>query len=341
MCEDEDYLPEFGTLMVLDDGAHAEDGPFSRQDSTVQPCGTIIRSGHGWLEGAAGDGPHVVRMAVHDSVPEDDVTEWEDVVELPYRSLSGRIGLGYVTGGFAGHVFSLPGAGSYRVRATRRNLDDDELDDLWLLRFWFAEPGPPRWFARRAAAVPPPAPGWGGLFGFAVTDLLWAVGCQNGATVAALRQWGEEHGRGADWLAQPLPAPLPPEMDPADVARQIGVPAPTTPADLLDLFVVLGVLVDDGGYREPAVTPNPEDVLDLPGNRRDRLVAQREHNRFRAFAADLVSVAMWGGSEQTLAALAERTLATEADIAATLEWAMRGDLLHISGSLDETFTMTR
>ena len=340
MCEDEDYLPEFGTLIVLDDGAHVEDGPFSRQYSKVQPCGTIVRTGHGWLEGAAGDGPHVVRVAVHDSAPADDVTDWEDVVEIPYRSLSGRIGLGYVTGGFAGDVFALPAAGSYRVLATRRSLGDDELDDLWSLRFWSAEPVPPRWLARRAAAVRPADPGWGGLFGFVVTDLLWAVGSQDGATQAGLRAWGEEHGRGADWLTRPLPAPLPTELDPADVARQTGAPVPTTMADLLDLFVTLGVLVDDGGYREAAVVPNPEDVLRLPAERRDRLVRQRRHDRFCAFAADLVSVAVWGGSEQTLAGLAERTLSPEADVAATLEWAARGGLLHVNGSLDETFTMT-
>jgi hypothetical protein len=53
-----------------------------------------------------------------------------------------------------------------------------------------------------------------------------------------------------------------------------------------------------------------------------------------------VSVALWNGSTQTLAGLADRTLVPEADVRATLEWAERQNLLHVTGSLDATFTMT-
>lgn len=246
-----------------------------------------------------------------------------------------------MTGGFCGDVCTLPAAGAYRVRAARRQLAEDDADDLWLLRFWPAEPSPPRWFRRRAAAVPPPDPGWRTLFGYGVTDLLWGLWAARddtgGTTTAALLRWGEQHGRSTTWLDEPLPAPGPHELDPADVARQVGCPVPATLGGMLDLFVAAGVLADDGGYREPSVTPNPEDVLELPVERRSRLIEQRDLDRFRSFAADLVSVVMWGGTEQTLAGLAERTLVAREDVRATLEWAARGDLLHIAGPLDGQF----
>jgi hypothetical protein len=123
--------------------------------------------------------------------------------------------------------------------------------------------------------------------------------------------------------------------------RDMGVPAPSRLAEVLDLFVAAGVLVlDDGGYREPAVLPNAEDVLDLPAERANRLVVQRDHDRCCAFAGDLVSVALWNGSTQTLAALAERTPAPESDVRAVLGWAERGGLLRVEGSVDGTFVMT-
>lgn len=331
MCEDDDYWPEFGTLIVRDEGVH------SQGDSKVQPCGTFVRTGHGWLEGAAGDEPQVVRIEVHDAQPVDDAAGWEDVVEIPYRSPSGTVGLGYVTGGFTGDVFSLPAAGDYRVLVTRTRA-------RWLLRFWQAEPSPPRWLKRHEAAVSPSDPAWGSLFTHDVSDLLyvlWAAQDETGGTTAAaLSEWGARHGRPAPWPSVPLTTPFPDQLDPAWVAAQAGLPVPATLAGLLDVFVALGVLAhDDGRYRTPASVPNPEDVLDLPAERGARLAAQRDLDRFRRFAADLVSVAEWHGAEQTLAGLADRTLVPEAEVRATLEWAVRTDLLRLTGSLDERFAI--
>ena len=344
--QDDEYWPEFGTLTVRDVGAvYEESGPFSQHGSKVQPCGTIARTGNGWLEGSAGDGPHVVRMELHAATPPEDTADWDDVVEIPYRSLSGAVGLGFVTGGFSGEVFPLAGIGPYRVRVTRRPvLADDELEDLWLLRFWPAEPEPPQWLRRRGRAVGRADPGWRGLFGYEVTDLMWAVWAardeSGGATLEDVRHWGERHGRKAGWLEQPLTRRCAHEVDPADFARQVGHPTPSVLGDMLDLFVAAGVLVVDGGsYRVPVLTPNPEDVLDLPVEHRNRLIAQREHDRFCSFAADLMSVATWNGPIQTLTALAERTLVPEVDIHAALEWAERGGLLHVEGSLDGEFSM--
>jgi hypothetical protein len=88
------------------------------------------------------------------------------------------------------------------------------------------------------------------------------------------------------------------------------------------------------GWLEGAAGDGPHvvrmelDVLDLPAERRIRLIMQRDHDRFCAFAADLVSVAMWNGSMHTFGALAERTLVPEADLRATLVWAERHGLVH-------------
>ncbi|WNV87699.1 DUF6042 family protein [Umezawaea sp. Da 62-37] len=288
----------------------------------------------------------MVRLESHADAPPEDTDEWDDVVEIPYRSLSGEVGLSCVTGGFTGEAFPLGGAGSYRVRVTRRALPDaDDLEDLWLLRFRPAEPEPPRWSRRGRPAVGRADSGWRGLFAYEVTDLLWAVAAageeSGGATLEAVRQWGVRHHRTAEWREQPLSRRQPHQLDPADVARQFGVPAPSRLAGMLDLFAAAGLLLlDQDGYREPAVPPNVEDVLDLPTELAEQVVVQRETNRFCSFAADLVSVALWNGTTQTLTALAERTLVPEVDVRAALEWAQRCGLLRVEGSVDGRFVMT-
>jgi hypothetical protein len=343
--EDGEYRPESGTLIVRDEGAREARGPFSRHGSQVQPCGTIVRTGNGWLEGAAGPGPDVVRLEAHDSAPEDDTADWADVVEIPYRSLSGKLGLDYVTGGGGVGTFALPGAGAYRVRVTRRRVVEGEWRDRWLLRFWPAEPAPPRWLRRRETAVRPAEPGWYHVFSFEFGDLLRAVeGAREDlgeATVETLRQFGIRWNRGADWLDRPLSSRVPVLPHPSDVARQLGIPEPRTLAETLDVFVAIGALTEEGGrYREPDTQPNPEDMIDMSDWNRNRMVWQRGQDRFGEYAADLVSVALWNGSTQTLAGLAERTLVPEADVRAALEWAQGQNLLHVTGSVDATFTMT-
>jgi hypothetical protein len=342
--EDGEYLPESGTLIVRDEGAREKRGPFSRHGSRVQPCGTIVRTGNGWLEGAAGPGPDVVRLEVHDSAPDDDTEDWADVVEIPYRSLSGRVCLDYVTGGAGGDTFALPDAGAYRVRVTRRRVDEGAWGDRWLLRFWPAEPVPPRWLRRRETAVRPADPGWDNMFSYEFTELFRAVAETQkepgGATIESLRQWFVRHRR-EHWLDHSVRDRVPVLMHPSDFASQLGMPEPDTLFDTLDVFVAAGALVEDGGsYRKPAVRPNPEDVIDMSARHRDQLVSQRDHDRFCDYATDLVSVALWHGTAQTLAGLADRTLVPEADVRAALEWAERENLLHVTGSVDATFTMT-
>ena len=63
--EDGDYLPEFGTLTVRDAysgyGEYVDTGLLEQHATDAQPCGTIARTGTGWLEAASGDLPCLVR----------------------------------------------------------------------------------------------------------------------------------------------------------------------------------------------------------------------------------------------------------------------------------------
>lgn len=74
MVEHDDYMPEFGTLVVRDfpggSGVDQRDvGPLAEYATDAQPCGPIARAGYGWLEAAAGDGSHLGRLEHHDSAP--------------------------------------------------------------------------------------------------------------------------------------------------------------------------------------------------------------------------------------------------------------------------------
>lgn len=345
--EDDEYWPEFGTLTIRDDGCPF-DGPLSQHESKAQPCGTIARTGNGWLEGSSPNGPYVVRVELHPAAP-PDTGDWPDAVELPFLSPSGSIGLGYVTGGFTGDLLPLAGPGAYRVQVTRRPLDAAPVDDddepapigQWLLRFWQAPVEPPRWLRRSAPAPGRADPGWHAFFPSDVQNLAWATYAVqyegNPATTENVREWGTRHGRPDDWLTQHVTHRYDHQLDVADAAAQLGRPAPTGLGDVLGLFTALGLLDQTG--RTPAEVPFPEDVLRLPPERVEQLVTQREHNRFCSFASDLVSVAMWGSPTETLASLAERTLASEEDVRLTLDWAQRKDLLRVEGSLDGRFTL--
>jgi hypothetical protein len=88
--EEDDYMPDSGLLVVRDsDGDDLDD---------AHPCGTIVRTGVGWLYAGAGDGPCVVRIEAHPAEPSSE-GEWDDLVEIPYRSTTGVVGLTTITMG--------------------------------------------------------------------------------------------------------------------------------------------------------------------------------------------------------------------------------------------------
>jgi hypothetical protein len=183
-CETDEYWTEYGVLVIRDRGGDPDEesmGLLAEHATESQPGGTIAIAGAGWLWGRATDmdGENEVRLEAHDSAPPDAagaVAGWDDVVETPYLSFSGTVGLSILTGGDNDDdTLQLGPAGQYRVRVCRRTrppapdprdaAGDDAADfvagDTWLLQFWPAtgSPQPPRWLVR-APVVIDESPGW-------------------------------------------------------------------------------------------------------------------------------------------------------------------------------------
>ena len=162
ILEDGEYLPEYGAVVIRD--SHAEDGlpplpnELLHELATNALSGTLATAGDGWLHGTAGDPYQVVRLEVHDAEPAPQLDEWEDVVETPFRSRSGRVALGLLTGGEFGEVLELGERGFFRVRVARRAAEEGEEGDVWLVQFWPSAPVSPHWVKRSRPAVPPAEP---------------------------------------------------------------------------------------------------------------------------------------------------------------------------------------
>jgi hypothetical protein len=348
--EDDDYMPEDGLLVVRDSAGGFWDDEMSQVEA--HPCGTIVRTGHGWLFASGGDGPCVVRIRAHTDRPDDGGGEWADLVEIPYRCLTGAIGLTSLSTGSGEVSVSVGEPGLYRVRVAHRPLpvsdelpeDEDSLvpTDLWELDFWPVDDplDPPRWLRRMRPAVGPLRPGWTSLLSHEVSEIgdvvRWSR-ADRAMTVDDLTQWGLDHFRGAEWLDKPLysmsPRPGYPTL--AEIAAQVGVPEPTTRREVLPLMVALGVLTFDGGRYVGVERPaRAQDVLDLPAQVVSFLEASQAVNQFTGYAADLVSVALWGGADQTAAELASRSLASETDVQAALGYAEGRGLLRVDRGAD-------
>jgi Family of unknown function (DUF6042) len=379
--ENDEYLPEYSTLVLRD----ALDGA-ARQAPQVTPAGgellgeyatdalsagTIARAGNGWLHGLAGDGYHRVRLEVHDHAPADDRSAWDDVVETPYRSATGSMGLTHVTSGWAKADLDLGAPGVYRARVSRRPADDG--GDVWRVQFW-PQPGvpePPRWLDRHGPATASGRSGWEDVLGYEAAELTWAVraaaaGEPEGVTVGRIEVWGAEHQRPAAWLDEPLwpapPAPLPTGHADLDanarelrrsllaeaagraealgrVAAQLGAPAPTTRRGLLALLVAAGLLATDDSrgerrYRPVAEPQRAQDVLQLPPERVALLERQDASQRYSALASDLAAVVMWAVEAPAVVSvqgLAERLLATPEEVRASLRHAADVRLLEVDG----------
>ncbi len=342
--EDEHYMPEDGILVVQDVRAGSWYEDLTANDA--HPVGTLGRSGRGWLYAAGGDGPCIVRVQLRDDRPADD-DQWSDVFEAPYLSPSGSVSLTGLTTGPGDEHVRLGEPGMYRVRAAHRPLppapeppqDEDDLTptDLWQLDFWpVEEPAdPPRWLRRHRSPVRTADPGWTSVLEYheiEVANVVEWAGPADGMTVADIDTWGADHHRGPDWLDQSFPVSHPREGWPtlAEIARQVRVPEPQVRRDLLPLYVALQILTFDG-TRYVAVDDKPaaKDVLRLPAEVASWLDGAQAVKQFTAYAADLVSVVFWGGSEQTIASLAERTLASEDDVRRTLRYAEERKLLEV------------
>ena len=203
LLQDDEYWADHGILVAYDGpGDETGEGDPDRDNPDlgpgidpellelsalqVQPGGTVAHAGLGWLWGRVNDmdAYHIVRLEAHDGPPADDRGDWDEVLETPYWSGTGRVELAILTGGWDPDAAALPigSPGRYRVRVScvrdpslpwtdeyrsgpRRTppgfpasdtVTEDGADagfgqgDIWRLQFWPA-PGdlePPRWLVR-------------------------------------------------------------------------------------------------------------------------------------------------------------------------------------------------
>ncbi|WIX98319.1 hypothetical protein QRX60_30150 [Amycolatopsis mongoliensis] len=304
--EDDEYLPEYGTLVVRDrydpEGLEPLGNELLAEFATDALSGTVATAGDGWVHGHAGDPFQAVRLEAHDAPPSFVLDEWEDVVETPFHSRSGRIALGYLTGGEDDAGLELGRRGLFRARVARRAAVDGEEGDVWLMQFWpSADPGLPRWVRRTRPAMSAPGSGWHEVLGYAVMDVAW-------------RAAGYGPPRPDGWLDESL------QGDPPDAAicAQLGVERPESQRDAVALLVAAGVLVSEGdGYRLAEPQPRAAERLDLPDLLAARVGQAADRTRFTWAAADLASVAAWGGPALS-GDLAERLLVAPGDLPALL-----------------------
>lgn len=313
ILEDDEYLPEYGSVVIRDkyaeDGLPALPNELLTELATEALSGTVATAGDGWLHGTAGDPYQAVRLEAHDVEPHPQLEEWEDVLETPFRSRSGRIALGFLTGGEFGDVLELGERGFFRARVARRVAEEGQEGDVWLVQFWPSAPVPPRWVKRTRPAVHPADPGWRQVFGYHVMEVAWFAG-------------GTGMHRPESWLDEPVPDP----PDPA-LCAQLGVPAPVSRRDTIALLVAAGLLAPEGdGHRYVQNPPSATERLELPAE----LVAQIERAatsaRYVWLAADLTCVAAWG-DPAPLDGLAERLLVPQEEIPPLLAYAVASGLI--------------
>lgn len=175
--ETDEYWAEYAVLVVRDrDGEvdYESVGLLGEFATEALPGGTIALAGVGWLwaRASSGDGDNEVRLEAHDEAPPGDLADvgaWDDVMETPYLSSSGTVGLSMLTGGdHDEHTLVLGSPGYYRVRVCCRRPqaaedagDREQGGDTWRLQFWPApgDPEPPRWLVR-APDIPDESPEW-------------------------------------------------------------------------------------------------------------------------------------------------------------------------------------
>ncbi|MEV7043389.1 hypothetical protein [Amycolatopsis sp. NPDC051061] len=300
--EEDEYLPDYGTVVVRDryaaDGLAPLENVVLAEFGTDALSGTVATAGDGWVHGHAGDPFQAVRLEAHDAPPAFVADEWEDVVETPFRSRGGRIALELLTGGGHDDGLDLGRRGLFRARVARRAAVDGEEGDVWLMQFWpAAEPGSPRWVRRTRPAVSAPDSGWREVLGHAVMDVAW-------------RAAGYGPPQPDTWLDEPLRGDPPDES----ICAQLGVAPPGSPRDAVALLVAAGVLALEGdGHRLAEHPPPAAERLELP-DRLAALVGQAaDRARYAWVVADLTSVAAWG-DPAPLGDLAERLLVAPGEL---------------------------
>jgi hypothetical protein len=231
----EDQWADHGVLVIRDrdgdpgdEGEYEDLGLFGENAIDTQPGGTIAHAGAGWLWASSSDGEHEVRLEAHDSPPpynRADSDDWDDVLETPYRSLSGTVGLALLTGGdWDEHSLVAGSAGLYRVRVCCRRgaadcgAEDGGYDQTWRLQFWPAQGDaePPRWLARGRPPIGDGSAVWSLVLDSVVNDVLMAAqiaadGHPAGVSLARISAaWTQYRGPDASLRSPLWPPPRPP-----------------------------------------------------------------------------------------------------------------------------------
>jgi len=160
---DDEYRPEFSSVVIRDVtvGTRQRLRAPLLNEGAGPLWGTVGRAGAGWLQLAASDQYERVRLEAHDAGPPPESEDWRDVLETPYYSGTGTVGLTSTTGGNPGSGLELGPPGYYRARVCRRPADDE--GDVWVVRFWAGDVRPPQWLVR------------GPIAGGSVTDDVYAL----------------------------------------------------------------------------------------------------------------------------------------------------------------------
>ncbi|MBD3147800.1 hypothetical protein [Microbispora bryophytorum] len=134
---------DYGQVYLVDEGCDAY-GQFD--DVPGHPVGIIrVEKGSALLFVGPQWGPVEFTVAVADRDPGADLDGYEDIVEISYESLSGRLSLQEWGGGRTYPLSPLSaGPGIYRLRYHVRGMDEEiaiEIGDHYFLQIW---PEPPR-----------------------------------------------------------------------------------------------------------------------------------------------------------------------------------------------------
>lgn len=188
--DDDEYWPEFGTVVIRDKAyGRFEDDPDEDSLSpllteTAGPLfGTVARAGNGWLHLNSGGQPQQVRIEAHDDAPPVETGAWPDVMETPYRSVTGQVALAMTTSGpWSSSPGLAIGAGLGRYRARVSRAVGKDYSDRWLVQFWPQQQrNEPAWLRR--------APGRDGQ-----TSAAWHRAVSLGEDLFAMVSWSG-HGK--------------------------------------------------------------------------------------------------------------------------------------------------
>jgi hypothetical protein len=315
---DDEYLPEYGTLVIRDrrraDALPPLENELLGELATSALAGTVATAGDAWLHGHAGDHYQAVRLEAHDTEPPVPPGDWEEVFETPFHTRTGFVGLGSLTGGDSGSELALGDRGFFRARVVRKAAEEGEQGDVWLTQFWPVQgiPEPPRWVKRTRAAVSPADPGWREVLGYQVIEVSWFLG-------------GMGMPRPDGWLDELLPGNDKPT---ASVCEQLGVPVPMTRRDTIPLLVAAGLIEEaDGGYRGVGNPALATEKVRLPVDLAARIEAGAVRARYVWLAADLTSVAAWRNPAST-EGLVERLLIGDEHLNPLIAHAVADKYLH-------------